>query len=176
MHSTSDRWNKIYFSRFIHEADRSADLRFSFIGDLHYKIPDYTISEYFVSQMSEELMQLIPKSEFAILSGDFYHGQKGTDIETEFAFSFKNFSENINKQFFIAKGNHDSRGPYEKNSLPIFSKEIDRSITKSYYSFDKAKCHFIMLDCTDKDLTEQIIWLEQDLEEVTLNFDKILQR
>jgi hypothetical protein len=145
------------------------DVRFTFIGDVHYKIPDYTITDYFVPQVAKELSQLSPKSEFALLTGDFYHGLKETDIEAEAAFAFKHFSENIGIPFYVAIGNHDTREPFLKNALPIYSKELDREITSTYFSFNRGNCHFVLLDCMLEDLTEQLSWLENDLQKASLS-------
>lgn len=45
--------------------------------------------------------------------------------------------------------------------IPIFSK---KKITKSYFSFNKANCQFIILDCTEENLSNQIAWLERELQ------------
>jgi predicted MPP superfamily phosphohydrolase len=151
-------------------ANRSApDLRFAFIGDLHYQIPEYSITEYFTPQLVRELAGEAAKPEFILLTGDFFHGSRNTDIEAEADFAFRHFSENVGLPFFVAKGNHDKREPFEKNALPIFSRELGRRIDGSYFSFDRGNCHFIVLDCTEKDLTAQLAWLEGDLREVCEN-------
>ncbi len=85
-------------------------------------------------------------------------------MEAEATFAFSHFRETTGMPFFVAKGNHDMRNFYEKNALPIFSEELGRVISKSYYSFDRANCHFIFLDCTEQDLREQLSWLEKDLQ------------
>ena len=139
-------------------------LRFAIIGDVHYKIPDYRTAVYLVPSVAKELDSLKLKPEFIIQTGDFFNGNKGVDIESEAAFSFKNFGENIDMPFFIAKGNHDVQEYYEKNALPLFSRELGNNVLKSYYSFDKANCHFIILDGTDEKLADQLSWLEKDLE------------
>ena len=151
-------------------ADRSAaDLRFAFIGDLHYQIPEYSIAEYFTPQLVKEFDGEGENPAFALLTGDFFHGSRNTDIEAEADFAFRHFSENIGLPFFIAKGNHDTREPFEKSALPIFSRELGRRIDRSYFSFDRGNCHFIVLDCTEKDLAAQLAWLEGDLREASEN-------
>lgn len=139
-------------------------LRFAIIGDIHYKIPDYRTAVYLVPSVAKEIDSLKLKPEFIIQTGDFFNGNKGADIESEAAFAFKNFGENIDMPFFIAKGNHDTQEYYEKNALPLFSRELGNNVLKSYYSFDNANCHFIILDCMDEKLTDQLSWLEKDLE------------
>jgi hypothetical protein len=145
------------------------DLRFAFIGDVHYAMPDYRTADYLVPAVAKELDSLRVKPEFIIQTGDFFNAGKGVDVESEAAFAFKNFEERIGMPFFIAKGNHDSRGAYEKNALPVFSRESGNSVSKSYYSFSKANCHFVMLDCTDEKLADQLAWLEKDLETAKTN-------
>ena len=140
------------------------DLKFAFIGDLHYRIPDYRIVDYLVPPLKKELDTMKVKPQFILLTGDFFHGGRGTDIKSESDFAFRNFSENINIPFFIAKGNHDSREHFERNALPLFTEELGTKVTWSHYSFNRANCHFIILDCTDEDLTMQLSWLEKDLE------------
>jgi hypothetical protein len=83
--------------------------------------------------------------------------------------AFKHFRRDIGMPFYIAKGNHDSKTYYEKNALPLFSSELGKDVLKSYYSFDKANCHFIMLDCTEKQLQEMLLWLDKDLATARLN-------
>jgi len=140
------------------------DLIFAVIGDIHYKIPDFHSADYLVPSVSKEFDSMKLRPEFIIQTGDFFHGSNGTDIESEAVYAFKNFDENFDMPFFIAKGNHDAREYYEKNAFPLFSQELGSDVLKSYYSFDKANCHFIMLDCTDEKLTDQLSWLEKDLE------------
>jgi len=147
----------------------SSNLRFVFIGDVHYQIPDYSVAEYFVPHAAKAFSQLNPKPEFVIQTGDFFHASENADLDAEVSFAFSHFSENIGLPFFIAKGNHDIRKPYEKYGLPIFSQELGREITQPYYSFDKTNCHFIILDCTDKDLSDQLVWLENDLNKATVD-------
>jgi hypothetical protein len=144
-------------------------LRFAFIGDLHYLTPEYATSEYLVPPVAKELQSLKPKPGFVIQTGDFFHGDRKADVESEAAFAFKNFSENIKIPFFIAKGNHDIRSIYEKNALPVFSRELGKEVLKSYYSFDKSNCHFIILDCSEEKLDDQLVWLEKDLEKAKSN-------
>ena len=137
--------------------------RFAILGDVHYMIPDYCTADYLVPLVAKELDSLKLKPEFIIQTGDLFTGSKGVDIETEAAFAFKNFEKNFDIPFFIAKGNHDAKTYYEKNALPIFSRELRNTVLKSYYSFNKSNCHFIILDCTDEKLANQLSWLEKDL-------------
>lgn len=143
------------------EPDR--DLRFAYFGDIHYRIAEIQTTDVLVQSVSGELNTLEPGPEFIIQTGDFFHGNKGTDIESEAALTFGHFGRDMKLPFFTAKGNHDTRVPYEKNALPLYSKELGREIDKTYYSFNKANCHFIFLDCTDENLGEQISWLGEDL-------------
>lgn len=141
-----------------------AELRFMFIGDIHYQAPDYRTAHYLVSSIKKEVDTLKYKPEFIIQTGDFFHGGRNADSNAESDYAFSNFSENFRIPFHIAKGNHDARDPFEKNSLPLISAELGREVRSSYYSFDKAGCHFIIIDCTDEDISDQISWLEKDLE------------
>ena len=149
--------------------NQDADLCFAFIGDIHYRLSEYQVTDSLVQSVARELESLKLKPEFIIQTGDFFHGNKGTDIESESAIAFKNFDRDMGIPFFNVKGNHDSRASYEKNALPLLSKELEVDIAKSFYSFDKANCHFIMLDCTDEDLSEQLLWLEDDLKKAKSN-------
>ncbi len=146
-------------------SDKSvADLRFAFIGDIHYSISDNHKTESLVKSLADELDSLEPKPGFIIQTGDFFHGGRGEDIESEASFAFKHFGRIFAIPFFIAKGNHDVRNVYEKNALPAFSSNLGQEVSKSFYSFNKANCHFIVLDCTADPLNEQLSWLEKDLE------------
>jgi hypothetical protein len=139
------------------------DLVFGFIGDLHYSMPDYQTAKHIVPQIAKELDTLKVRPEFMILTGDFFHGARGADIERESGFAFQNFAENIKIPFFIAKGNHDSREQFEKNAFPLHSSEVRTEVDRTFFSFSRGNCHFIILDCTADDLTSQLLWLENDL-------------
>ena len=151
----------ILFSFFIVTCSIKPDkeLHFAFIGDLHYSVPDSLKADSLVQSLAKELNNLPIKPEFIIQTGDFFHGSKGANTQTEADMAFRHFTRDIGLPFFISKGNHDSRPPYEKDALPIFSRELGSDVSKSYYSFDKANCHFIMLDCTEEDLPGMILWL-----------------
>ncbi len=62
--------------------------------------------------------------------------------------------------------------PFEKNAWPIFSKQLGRTINASYFSFDQSNCHFIILDCMQRDFSKQITWAEKDLK-AAINNTKI---
>jgi hypothetical protein len=140
------------------------DLTFAVMGDIHYQITEGHATEKMVLSTANELAEIKPEPAFFLQTGDFFHGSSGAGVEAEAAFAFSHFRETIGMPFFVAKGNHDMRNFYEKNALPIFSIELGSDVSKSYYSFDRANCHFIFLDCTEKDLQEQLSWLEKDLE------------
>lgn len=146
-------------------------MSFVFIGDIHYKIPDYDAAEHWIPQLAEELDHLAVSPQFVIQTGDFFHGNRGTDVAAESSFAFRHFSQTVRRPFFIAKGNHDRREYYEKEAFPVFSTELKREISKSCYSFDHGNCHFIMLDCTEENLSNQFIWLENDLKKAAANPD-----
>ena len=79
------------------------ELRFAFIGDLHYMIPDYRTADYLMPSVAKEFNSLKLRPEFIIQTGDFFHGNKGTDTEAEAEFAFKNFGENLSYSFFYCK-------------------------------------------------------------------------
>jgi len=147
------------------------ELRFAVIGDLHYSIQESVTSEYIIPAFSDELHKLKTLPEFIIQTGDFIHGGRGKDIESEAAFAFSNFSEIINIPFYLSRGNHDRHPAFKEHALKLFSTQSGKSITRLYYSFNKANCHFIFLDCEEEDLTEQMIWLEEDLKKATSDPD-----
>lgn len=144
-------------------------LSFAFIGDLHYSLTDSMRTDDLVRSVAGELNNLAKKPEFIILTGDFFHAGRGVNIDDEAEMAFRHFKRDIGMPFFLAKGNHDSKTQYERNAFPVFSSELGQDITKSYYSFDKANCHFIILDCTEKQLEDMIVWLEKDLEAARSN-------
>ncbi len=145
------------------------ELSFVVIGDVHYEMPDYKTAGYLVPQIAGELDTLKIKPDFIIQTGDFFHAGRGSDIKEEVSFAFNNFAENFKIPFFISKGNHDSREYYEKVALPRFSSELKKEVTTSWFSFDKANCHFIILDCTEENFSDQLIWLEKDLKTASEN-------
>ncbi len=144
-------------------------LRFAVFGDVHYKIPDYTIVDYFVEPVARELAGQNPRPSFLLQTGDFFHANRGADWESEASFAFRHFSSTIGMPFYVAIGNHDKRKAYEKNALPIFSRQLGRTLSTSYYSFDRGNCHFIMFDCVQPDFTEQLTWAQADLKAAIAN-------
>lgn len=144
-------------------------LRFAVFGDVHYKIPDYTVADYFVEPVAKELAGQNLRPSFLLQTGDFFHASRDTDWESEASYAFKHFSSTIGMPFYIAIGNHDKRKAYEKNALPIFSRQLGRTLGTSYYSFDRGNCHFIMLDCVQRDFTEQLAWAQADLKAAIAN-------
>ena len=146
------------------QANSGVDLRFAFTGDIHYNIPgNYAESSYITEPMARELAALEPRPAFLLQSGDFVTAAVGTDIEAEAKFAYSDFFAKIGLPAFIARGNHDVRSPYERLALPIFSQQLGREITRNYFSFDRANCHFIILDCNAPDLAPQLAWLDDDL-------------
>ena len=144
-------------------------LRFAVFGDIHYKIPDYTVADYFVNPVMKELTALDPYPSFLLQTGDFFHANRDTDWELEASFAFTHFSSTIGMPFYIAIGNHDKRSAYEKNALPIFSRQLGQTLATSYYSFDKGNCHFLILDCVQRDFAGQLAWAENDLKAALAN-------
>ena len=151
--------------------DSKPEQSFRFVtgGDIHYKIPDYSIADYFVEPVAKELAAMDMPPQFYLQTGDFFHAAGGTDADAEADYGFQHFSSTIGMPFYIAKGNHDKRAPYERNALPIFSRELGQNITTSYYSFSKANCHFLILDCMNKDYSDQLAWAEADLKAAAAN-------
>jgi hypothetical protein len=140
------------------------DLRFAFTGDIHYNIPNnYAESTYITEPMARDLAALNPRPALLLQSGDFVTAAVGTDIEAEAEFAYRDFFAKIGLPAFIARGNHDVRSPYERLAWPIFSKQLGRTIDRNYFSFDRANCHFVILDCAAPDLTPQLAWLDEDL-------------
>jgi len=161
----------LFFSSCQEKSEPESELRFTYIGDVHYEYPDYDVSKYFVPKAAEELSQLEPKSEFVLLTGDFCSGNnKDKDLDAEEAeFAYDHFSKTIGMPFYIAIGNHDLKDDFTKNALPIFSDQQNREIDSFYYSMDQGNSHFIFLDCMEKDFTQQLEWLENDLKEASAN-------
>ncbi len=145
------------------------ELRFTVFGDVHYKSPDYTVADYFVRPVTRELAALNPPSSFLLQTGDFFHADRDTDWEAEALYAFKHFSSTVGMPFYIAIGNHDKREAFEKSAFPIFSRQLDRTLVTSYYSFDRGNCHFIILDCVQPDFTEQLSWAQSDLKAAAAN-------
>lgn len=144
--------------------NRSAEtLCFAFIGDLHYAINDSTAAGNIVCEIAGEMKDLERKPDFIIQTGDFFHAGRGVNIASEAEMAFNHFRRDIGIPFFISRGNHDSKVHFEKNALPLFSRQLGREIDKSYYSFRRGNCHFIMLDSGEKDLQGMLSWLGQEL-------------
>jgi 3',5'-cyclic AMP phosphodiesterase CpdA len=153
-------------------AKTGKEISFAFVGDLHYSMPDSVTSDKLVKDIAGELGSLEKKPDFMVLTGDFFHGSSGIKISDEADMAFKEFTAHIGMPYYISRGNHDSRSHFERNALPIFSKELGREIKKCYYSFDQGNCHFIMIDNLDKSrdlLPEMTAWLEKDLQAASTN-------
>lgn len=140
-----------------------ADLRFVFIGDIHYSTGGFQTTDSIVKTIAGEVSRLEQKPQLIIQTGDFIHGGQGVDIATETGRALDRFGSDTGIPFYIAKGNHDSRTYFDKLALPVFARELRKDVLRSFYSFDKANCHFIMLDCTEEELEDELKWLENDL-------------
>ena len=158
----------LLFSSCQEKTATEAELRFTYIGDVHYMHPDYKVSKYFVPMAAEEMAALNPKSEFTLLTGDFCSA-RDSNYKEEAEFAYDHFEKNIGMPFYIAIGNHDKKDMFNKLALPIFSKQQDREINSIYYSMDQGNSHFIYLDCMEKDFTKQLEWLENDLKAARAN-------
>lgn len=150
-------------------AQEEPDLRFAVFGDVHYRIPDFVSAHEVVEPAAHELHALEPRPAFILQTGDFFHSDRSTDHEAEAAFAFRHFTDTIGMPWFIAIGNHDERGPFEKRALPMLSPQVGRELHGSYYSFDRANCHFLVLDCMQPDFAAQLAWAEADLQAARAN-------
>ncbi len=74
-------------------------LRFAVVGDVHYKIPSYTVGDYFVEPVAGELATLRPRPSFLLQTGDFFHAENDTDLKAEAAYAFQHFSSTIGLPF-----------------------------------------------------------------------------
>lgn len=149
--------------------ETSSRLTFAFMGDLHYSLANLARTDSLVNSVAAEMKQEKNKPEFIILTGDFFHAGGGVNIADEASAAFTRFSKDTGIPFYIAKGNHDSKVHYERNALPLFSQELGREISRSYYSFDIANCHFSMIDASEKNTDEMLQWLDKDLKEARSN-------
>lgn len=136
---------------------------FAVLGDVHYRAPDFERTGYYIPLIAQILDSQDTNPEFIIQTGDLFHAGRGIDVDAESSFAFTHFGETVNRPFFVSKGNHDRHSQYEKEALPLYSGFLGREITKSYFSFKKAHCQFIILDCTEEDLTGQFSWLKEEL-------------
>ncbi len=150
-------------------AEPEPDLRFAVFGDLHYNIPAYAVAGSVVEPAAQELAALGQAPSFLLQTGDFIEAARNTDFDAEAAYAFEHFSSTMKLPFYIAIGNHDHRKEYEKNALPIFSQQLGKNLTASHYSFDKGNCHFLLLDCLQRDFAEQLAWAEADLKAARAN-------
>jgi predicted phosphodiesterase len=147
----------------------SSGLTFVFMGDLHYSLTNLARTDSLVNAVAAEMKQEKNKPGFMILTGDFFHASGGVNIADEALTAFTRFRKDIGIPFYIARGNHDSKVQYEKNALPLFSGELGRDISRSYYSFDIDNCHFAMIDGNEKNLDEMLQWLDKDLQSARSN-------
>jgi len=141
---------------------------FAVVGDIHYEKPNYDVSEYFVKPFADEINKKYPEIKFVAQTGDFIHGGKGKS-EDELNFGLKDFTDKVKRPLYIAKGNHDRFEKYGEITIPIFSKELKKTISTIYYSFDYQNSHFIFLDCTDNSPEPQFKWLIDDLNKAKNN-------
>ncbi len=131
-------------------------VRFAIIGDRTGGHQD-SIHEKVVAEVVKA------KPEFVMSVGDYIEGYQQTDtlkLDEEWA-EYKAIVAPLKVPFYYVPGNHDitydnALGAYERNA------------GKPYYSFDYKGLHFIVLDAsrwesTDQLPTEQLDWLAADL-------------
>jgi len=137
-------------------------LSFAVVGDIHYEKPLYEVSEYFVRPFADEIDRRYPKVKFIAQIGDFIHGGRGKS-EDEMNFGLKDFTFEVKRPLYIAKGNHDVFERYDEITKRLFSSELKKDIPTVYYSFDCQNSHFIFLNCMDRNPESQFQWLTNDL-------------
>lgn len=153
-------------------SSENQEMTFAFIGDHHYLLTDSIRSDKLILDIAEEMGALGNPPSFTVLSGDFFHGNNKANVSDEADMAFDKFKKGIHMPFFISRGNHDSRIHFERNAFPLFSEELGKKISRSYFSFDKGNCHFIMLDNLEKNpeiADSMLLWLGNDLESARAN-------
>ncbi len=158
----------IIFISCIGSNNETGKFSFAVFSDIHYEKPNYNVSEYFVKPFADEINKKYPEIKFVAQTGDFIHGGKGKS-EDELNFVLKDFNNKVKRPLYIAKGNHDRFEKYGEITIPIFSKELNKTILTTYYSFDYQNSHFIFLDCTVHSPEPQFKWLIDDLNKTNNN-------
>lgn len=111
---------------------------------------------------AESILRATPLPEFGLICGDVvYDDGRSEDYDPNLMIPWRNLFSRIS--VWPALGNHD----WHVNPDDNFRKEWYLPNNEHYYSFEWGNAHFIALDTRDNDiydLTNQIKWLEQDLE------------
>jgi len=169
---------------------------FSFVllGDLHYDKPEHHDMGYVQKRYPNDIVQIenysrITKENYPLLMnvvkekssatnadfllqlGDFVEGLCGSEIlaqqqTTEFIASIK--ALNLNRPFFVVKGNHDITGEgareiYRKTVLPWQGTELNKTLSTANATFVHKKTRFIIFDCYTAN--ESLEWLKGVLAE-----------
>lgn len=169
---------------------------FSFVllGDLHYDKLEHHDMEYVQKRYPNDIVQIenysrITKENYPLLMnvvkekssttnadfllqlGDFVEGLCGSEKlaqrqTTEFIDSIK--ALNLNRPFFVVKGNHDITGEgarevYTKTVLPWQETVFNKSLSTANATFVHKKARFIIFDCYTAN--ESLEWLKGVLEE-----------
>ena len=106
---------------------------------------------------------------FWLQLGDFTEGLCGSEeLDTKQKTDFIDFikTRNLDRPFFVVKGNHDitgegARSAYDKTILPWQEKELRMKLSAANASFVKDGARFVLLDCYA--MNESLAWLENTL-------------
>jgi len=111
-------------------------------------------------RMVAEIAALKPA--FLLHTGDFVLGSKKLAVlERQYA-DFRAVMETVDVPVHLTIGNHEITGGRESREF------FDKLLGKTYYSFEHANCHFVVLDCEmpgdyHRVGKAQFEWLEKDL-------------
>jgi alkaline phosphatase len=157
-------------------------LRIGLVTDLHYADKPTAGTRHYrdtAGKLAEAAAQFQKdKIDLVVELGDFIDAADSVDVE-------KQYLKSINGEFSkIARDRHYVLGNHCVDTLtkPEFLDAVEQE--KSYYSFDRAGCHFVVLDAcfrsdgqpygrknsqwTDANIVkEELDWLQADLKQVT---------
>ena len=158
------------------------EFRFLFVSDLHLHPGDDTVSR--VSRAVEQINDLRPKPDFAILGGDLIENMYVRDHESA-AGLYDLYEETIarlNMPVYNVIGNNDVVPVFEgspvgksqvQDGKDMFRERLGNG--KTYRSFDHKNWHFVLLDSIDRVEgggyrgyidENQLNWLAEDLEKL----------
>lgn len=163
---------------------RAGDSSFSFVHLTDMHVTPKRKGDQGYRKCVESVRQLPCKPAFALMGGDLaFDGNYNTkeDFET-FVRLYKETSDGLGIPYHNCMGNHDALGWSPRRKVAVDDPEIGKKMImdrlgweKSYYSFDHAGWHFVVLDSifpvqTDNGPTyeprigkEQLEWLAYDL-------------
>lgn len=136
----------------------SRPFSFAVLGDIHYAGPVFK-QRQIAAAIAEAARAADPAPAFVCQTGDLILGEEPSHkqldragVTAEMNFAVSNLTAEFGLPLFVAVGNHDKNAggvPYRETVWPLLSRELGRTVDRSYYAFRYGSACFVFLDYGD---------------------------